>query len=419
MQMEDRRLPKKEFVREKIKNKPTNHKRLWKQAGVHAMNGAAFALAMSAVILLMIPAVQKRWDTARLPEEPESESETMDTQESQAAAEPEKPDAEVPFSIEDYQKIQTKLYGIGNRANRSVVRITSVVSNTDWFDNSYEREGEGSGTIIADREGKLWILTEKRVIKKASSIHVTFVNDAVAPAELVKYDGNTGLAMLTVEKEALEEDTVSSIQVMETGNASMLHKGSVVIALGSPAGTNYSIQTGCITATGNEISTQDCNYSVYTTDIVANQNGSGIIINSEGNLVGVMMQGFGTESASTLTAVSISELEPVMELLFAGADVPYFGMYVSTVTERIAERHGLPEGVYVKEVSMDSPAMDAGLQSGDVIISVAGEKVSTVKQYNEVLLGLTPNETYSVVIRREGAKGYKKITCRVEAGVLQ
>lgn len=417
--MENKHLPKNEFVREKIKEKPKNHKRLWIQAGIYALNGAMFALAMSVVLLLMIPAIRMKWEEAGLPEQADSAPGTTASQEPLTQTGTGNQTNNEPFSIDDYQKIQMQLYGIGSQSNKSMVTITSVESRKDWFDTSYEQEGKGSGTIIADRRGKLWILTEKKVIKKASSIYVTFFNDAVASAELVKYDGNTGLALLTVSKDALDADTLSEIQVMETGDTNMVHKGSVVIALGNPTGTNDSIQTGIITSTGNKISTQDCNYSVYTTDIAANQNGSGIIINAEGKLIGVMIQSFGADSASTLTAVDILELKPVMDLLFSDADVPYFGVYVSTVTKQIADKYEIPKGVYVIEAAMDSPAMNAGLQSGDVILSVNKEKVSTVEEYNKVLLSLTPKETYSVVIKREGANGYKKLTCKVEAGVLQ
>lgn len=416
--MEENHLPKNEFVREKIKEKPRNHKRIWRQAGIYALNGAVFALAMSVVFVLMIPAIRMKWEDAGRSMENDSGPDTAPPQTSQA-----QPvwngTEEGPFSIEDYQRVQTQLYRIGNRSNRSVVTVTSVVSGTDWFDHSYEREGQGCGTIIADREGRFWILTEKKVIKKASSIHVTFVNGAEASADLVKYDGNTGLALLSVEKTELDSGMLSDIEVMEIENSGMVHKGSVVIALGNPAGVNGMILSGVITATGNEISVPDCNYHVYKTDIAANTNGSGIIINTDGRLVGMMVQNLGADSSGTLAAVDFTELKPVIDLLSAGADVPYFGAYVSTVSSRIAEKHGLPEGVYVREVSMDSPAMNAGLQSGDVILSVNKEKVSTVEQYNAVLLALTPKETYSVVIMREGAKGYKKITCRVDAGVLQ
>lgn len=69
------------------------------------------------------------------------------------------------MTLDDYQQIQTELYAIGNTANKSIVTITGVVSDTDWFNNSYEREGQGCGTIIGESGGKLWILTEKKRLK--------------------------------------------------------------------------------------------------------------------------------------------------------------------------------------------------------------------------------------------------------------
>ena len=427
--MEDKQVPERNFVREKIKNKPLNYRRILMKAAVSALYGVAFALAVGLTLYVLMPALRAKWEKSRpVPETQEvSTQETQITsqiqetqkQETQKPEEAKEQSKREPLSIDDYQRIQTELYAIGNRANRSIVTITSVVSDTDWFNNSYEREGQGCGTIIGDRDDKLFILTEKKVIKDASEIQVTFINDAVATAQLMKYDGNTGLAVLTVDKEMLEDSTLSAIAVMETGVAGTVHKGSMVIALGSPLGTNYSILTGNITAMNNEISTQDKNYSVYTTDIVANKNGSGILINTEGKMVGVVMQDYNTASSSTLMAVDVAELEPVLELLCANRDVPNLGIYVSTVTDKISNKYGLPKGVFIKEIAMDSPAMSAGLQSGDVIVKLAGQDVGDVDEFSSVVLGLTVGESYPVVVMREGTGGYKKITCKVEAGVLK
>ena len=297
--------------------------------------------------------------------------------------------------------------------------ITSVVSDTDWFNTSYEREGQGSGSIVGDTGGKLLILTERKVIKDASKINVTFIDDSVAPAELMKYDGNTGLAVLAVAKDKMEKSTLSLIKIMSMGNSSTVHKGSIVIALGSPLGTNYSILTGNITSTDNEISTQDSNYSVYTTDIVANKNASGILINTDGEMIGVVMQNYSAASTGALTAVDVTELNRIMELLYASKDVPYLGAHISTVTDKIANTYGIPKGVYIKEVEMDSPAMNAGLQSGDVIQKIDDKDITTDDSYTDAVLGLTPGETYSVVFMREGSNGYKELTCEIEAGILK
>lgn len=422
-QMEDKQLQKNEFVREKIKDKPKNYKRLWIKLLTAAGCGIVFALTAVLVMLFMLPTLRGKMqenmpqtqlrdsqtdDTKDTPAETQSEEDTQDTQTQNKE-----------FTIDDYQKIQTQLYAIGNLANKSIVTITSVVSDTDWFNNSYEREGQGSGTIIGDEDGKLLILTERRIIKDASKISVTFIDDTVAPAELIKYDGNTGLAVLEVEKTKMESSTLSVIGVMSMGNSNSVHKGSIVIALGSPLGTNYSILTGSITSTSNEISTEDCNYSVYTTDIVANKNGSGILINTDGEMIGVVMQNYSAASTGALTAVDANELKEIIALLSDSKDVPYLGVHISTVTEKIANTYGIPKGVYIKEVEMDSPAMNAGLQSGDVILKIDDQDITTADSYTEAVLGLTQKETYSVVFMREGSNGYKELTCDIEAGILK
>lgn len=421
--MEDKQLPKNEFVREKIKDKPKNYKRIWIRFLTAAGCGIVFALAAVLVMLLMLPSLREelKENTPDTQVQNSQEPETEDTQEATQTPDDTQEQKEIirEFTIDDYQKIQTQLYAIGNVANKSIVTITSVVSDTDWFNTSYEREGQGSGTIVGDTGGKLLILTERKVIKDASKINVTFIDDSVAPAELMKYDGNTGLAVLAVAKDKMEKSTLSLIKIMSMGNSSTVHKGSIVIALGSPLGTNYSILTGNITSTGNEISTQDSNYSVYTTDIVANKNASGILINTDGEMIGVVMQNYSAASTGALTAVDVTELNRIMELLYASKDVPYLGAHISTVTDKIANTYGIPKGVYIKEVEMDSPAMNAGLQSGDVIQKIDDKDITTDDSYTDAVLGLTPGETYSVVFMREGSNGYKELTCEIEAGILK
>ena len=421
--MEDKQLQRNEFVREKIKDKPKNYKRLWIKLLTAAGCGIVFALTAVLVMLFKLPTLRGKMQE-NMPQTQLRDSQTDDTQDTPAETQSEEDTQETQtqnkeFTIDDYQKIQTQLYAIGNLANKSIVTITSVVSDTDWFNNSYEREGQGSGTIIGDEDGKLLILTERRIIKDASKISVTFIDDTVAPAELIKYDGNTGLAVLEVEKTKMESSTLSVIGVMSMGNSNSVHKGSIVIALGSPLGTNYSILTGSITSTSNEISTEDCNYSVYTTDIVANKNGSGILINTDGEMIGVVMQNYSAASTGALTAVDANELKEIIALLSDSKDVPYLGVHISTVTEKIANTYGIPKGVYIKEVEMDSPAMNAGLQSGDVILKIDDQDITTADSYTEAVLGLTLKETYSVVFMREGSNGYKELTCDIEAGILK
>ena len=308
-----------------------------------------------------------------------------------------------------------QLYRVGTSATKFVVGVTGVTDATDIFNNSYETEGQGVGVILRDNGKQLIILTEKNVVDKADKLSVTFVNDMMADAALVKYDSNTGIAIISVDKSLLDDATIRAIAGAELGNSNIVSRGASVIALEA----NYAILTGLVTSTTNELSAQDNNYSVLTTDIASNKLQSGILINTDGQVIGLSLQDFNpAEENNTLTAVSISDLSPVIEKLESGADVPYIGITCTTVTEKIANRYNIPKGVYIKQVTMDSPAFVSGLQSGDVIVAVNNTEVSNVSAYNTQLMKQKPEDTCNLKVKRKGSNGYTEITCQVKIGVM-
>ena len=80
------------------------------------------------------------------------------------------------LELEDYQKLQDKLYAIGKKANKSVVTVTGVTSGMDWFSTPYEKEDRTAGIIIGNNGEELLILTEKKIIVDARKIHITFID---------------------------------------------------------------------------------------------------------------------------------------------------------------------------------------------------------------------------------------------------
>lgn len=132
------------------------------------------------------------------------------------------------------------------------------------------------------------------------------------------------------------------------------------------------------------------------------------------------MQDYSSDGdQNTLTAISISELKTLIEMLSNNQDIPYIGLELTTVTNDIANEYDIPKGAYIKEVKMDSPAMAAGLQKGDVITKMGGEAIYTVDSYESKLLELKPDERVKIVVERQGTSGYKEITCTVDVSVLQ
>ena len=120
------------------------------------------------------------------------------------------------LELADFQKLQNKLYAVGKEANKFIVTVTGVKSDTDWFNNPYESKGQASGIIVAENSRELLVLTERKAIADAQEIYVTFINDVSVKAEMKKYDGNTGIAVLSVKASELTESTKNAITV--TGN---------------------------------------------------------------------------------------------------------------------------------------------------------------------------------------------------------
>lgn len=405
------------FIREKIKNKPINKRQLFLKTLWVIFCGALFGLMACLVFVMVKPRLEQLIEPEPGPvtiprdDEPDPEPEP----------EPEPVYVPADLTADDYQKLLNKLYAIGKKANRSVVTVTGVTSSVDWFESAYEKEDQASGIIIANNGQELLILTEKKVIANAEAIHITFINEDVVPATLKKYDGNTGIAVISVALSDISEETMGKIDVITLGNSLTVNQGTVVIAIGSPLGANYSILTGTITSSGNTVSTWDSTYKLFTTDIIGSVRGSGVLINLQGEVVAIVMQDYSSQGdQNTITALSVSQLKNVIENLSNGKDIPYLGLKGSTVTTGIHEKYGLPKGVYIKnvETNLPSPAMNAGLQEGDVIMAINGKAILTMDEYTQILLGLSPGQQVKMKVMRQNGETYVELECSATVGVL-
>lgn len=414
------------FIKEKIKDKPINKKRMLIHMGYDILCAIVFGAIACLVFVGLKPHVEewmqpKEDKTITIPkdEEPQVEEETPE-ETSQQPQEPDTVYVQEELGVEGYQNLQKELYAIGKQANKSVVTVTGVTSGMDWFNTPYESQNQAAGVIIANNGQELLILTEKKVIADAQSLSITFSDNKTAPAMLKKYDGNTGIAIISVALTDISEETMNRIAVATLGNSYSLTQGTMVIAIGNPLGANYSILCGTITSSQNKVTTIDNNYTIFTTDMVGSENGSGVLVNLSGEIVGLVLKDYSNQGdRNTITALSISELKQVIEDLSNNKDIPYLGLRISTATEGISNKYNIPKGVYVKAVEMDSPALAAGIQEADVIVEINGEEISTVEQYNQLLMGLNPGDEVKVTVKRQSAEEYVDLECKATVGVLQ
>ena len=118
----------------------------------------------------------------------------------------------------------------------------------------------------------------------------------------------------------------------------------------------------------------DSEYHLLTTDIMGNSEGSGVLVNLDGKIVGVIAQSFSGEAdTGVVTALSISDLRKLIEQLSNNEDLIYLGVRGQDISSSLAQKTGIPTGIYVNSVEEDSPAMNAGIQNGDVIVKVGNE----------------------------------------------
>ncbi|MGN0343747.1 MAG: S1C family serine protease [Lachnospiraceae bacterium] len=419
-----------QFIKETRKEKPINRKRLFRHIIETLVLAVIFGSVASLTFVVLKPRLEQYFSPEEPPQvsfvepEPEEEpvSEEKDNDENDAKAETETVIIEkpTPMDLRQYQSLQNKLYAVGREADKFIVSVTNVKNDTDIFNTTYETKGIGSGVIIADTGEQLLILTEKKTIAGASSIRVTFVDGETVKAELQQYDGNTGIAVLRVKAEDVSKETKKQISVATLGSSVAISQGQTVLAVGSPIGTIHSILTGNITSNRNTISTMDCNYTIFTTDMVGSADASGALINTNGEIIGFVLQDYNMQKEqTTLAAVSISELKGVIELLSNDKPVPYLGLRISTVTDEIAEDYHMPKGVYIRDVALDSPAMQAGFQSGDVITGINGEPVVAAEDYEKILRGLTVDDVVHITYERQGAEDYIPLEIDAKVGVLE
>ena len=399
-----------EFIREKTKKKPINKKKLIKR--ILLVLGCVFLF-----VILLFAALQFDRQN-RGPQNTNQEGENVDGTESQDDEIELTPN--ISLTISDYQSLQNALYEIGANVNTSIVSISVMSEENDWIEESYETDWQAAGFITAQDNDYIYVLTETRLIEDESNIKVVFIDGASAKATLLRTDERTGMAMLTVEKRLMQPETRRAISIAKFGDSDTITSGAVLIALGSPLGTNYAILSGNVTSVDNRVSMKDKNYALLTTDMITSRNGSGVLVDINGEIVGIIAQSFaGAEEVGALTAVSVNDVKSMVSAMINGKDRAYIGLYVSTVTDVISKEHNIPEGVFVKEVVTESPAMRAGLQSGDVIVKVNDTVILTDAEFSKKIENLIPGTRCEIQVKRQSGDAYYDVTCEVEIGKIK
>lgn len=152
----------------------------------------------------------------------------------------------------------------------------------------------------------------------------------------------------------------------------------------------------------------DGSYQRINTDIIGKNENGGILMNLDGQVVGILGPDTKNADSSTLNGVGISEIGGLVNALASRTSLPYFGILGKDVTDALSKELNMPKGVIVMQVEEGSPAMENGIQATDVITSLDGSEVESMQDYMAILRDRKPGDTISVSLWRKGKSEYKE-----------
>ena len=258
------------------------------------------------------------------------------------------------------------------------------------------RQGEGSGFIVS-ADG--YILTNAHVVADADDVTVRTLDRREYAAKVVGIDRRSDVAVLKIEG--------NQLPVVKIGDPSKLRPGEWVLAIGSPFTFENTVTAGIVSATGRSMPGEDGLVPFIQTDVAVNPgNSGGPLFNLNGEVVGINSQIYSRSGGwmGLSFAIPIDVAANVRDQLVATGKVTRgrIGVGIREVNAQFADAFGLdrPRGALVEQVVENGPAAKAGVQIGDVILSVNGKNVERSSQLPSVISAFKPGETAKVEVWR-------------------
>lgn len=418
-----------DFMREKIKQRPINRGKLFRRTVLTVSLAIVFGLVACLTFLLLEPVFNRALnpepaatpDPVVFPEEHVDEEvppEDLIADDTEMQRGEDRNVMEVidnyVFDVSDYNEMYTSLRSIATEAEKSIVTVTGTTPGADWWGGQLASGGTASGLVVADNGFSLLILTDFAAVRSAETVQVLFHQGDAVPASLLSHDARTGLCVLSVAHGDLPDITPEEIPIATLGSSlSTLLPGSPVIAVGSPAGAPDTVVYGMITGNGRTLNLTDANVSLLTTDILSQETSGGVLVNTNGDVLGIFTPALTARLKDSgdpqLAAYGISSVRKMIEHLSNRRQPAFLGIYGAEVPADIRDAEDIPPGAYITRIAADSPAMDAGIQSGDVIVRLDETEIGSFSAFTAALSEKKPDDTVAIALMRLGPDGYTEM----------
>lgn len=306
---------------------------------------------------------------------------------------------------DNYSKSVKSLSDVAKKGKRSVVSLLVLTGATIGNKEFVSESQSVSGVLIADNGQELLILGPTMEVGETQQIQATFCDGKKYQVTEKKSDANLELTIYAVKESQLEEKTAKSIRLAALGSSYEVKKGDTTVLLGMLYGQGDAVGYGVLRSSTEKAERADGTYHILGAELAGFTGGSGIMFNRQGEVIGIICDAAGEDAKEELMhAYAISDIKDVMQFLANGESVPYIGIHATDVSENIAEDRRIPRGIYVDKVEADSPAMRAGIQSGDVLTAIGGTDIENFEQYHELLMEEKEGTHLLIKGYRRGAK---------------
>lgn len=400
------------FIKETIKEQPTDRKRLAGKFLTAAVCGAIFGACAAGTMALIVPKALERFGTA--PDQKAVVTLTPSVKAEQVTPTPEATEQEKTSASTAWQNdLSDGMSQIAEEPRRALVRISAAGEDSDLLDDSFLEYGDEEGFVFLKNSEAFYILTVSDQMQEADKFTVTFSDGTVTDGILCKKDLRTGFFVIKVPFTSVDEETQEKIPAAPLVAADDMKQTESVIAIGSPSGDYDSLMGGTITSVTGTLKVADEEYGMLTTDMVGSEEGGGILLNSSGEVAGIIWNQ-EEDRTNVIRAVETAQLRPLLESMANGEDICYIGIMGATISSYQSENLDVPRGVYVDAVDEDSPAMTAGIQNGDILHALDGQEVQSMEEYASVLQGLNKGTRTTVNVYRKNPFGeYEDVQLKV------
>lgn len=310
------------------------------------------------------------------------------------------------------QDLEAGIYQIAENAEPFLVDVMGIMGEPDWFEEISTTENQTPGIII-HMEDKVLVLTNRNAVNSVNYIRVRFCDGTIAQGHEIAYDLPTNLSVIQVD--SITEETRGTVRAASFHGGEMA-QGELVLALGRPLGKFNTVVYGHVAGQSMKKYTDAVYRRIYT-DIAASTKAQGVLINEQGQVLGLINQNLASEGSENLiTALGTLEIQSLVEKLMRGENPGYLGIEGETFSSDRAGIDYKGEGVYVTKVKKDFPAMASGIQGGDIVTGIGEKKIKDMAELQHEILQYTIGDKVSVTLMRRGRGEYKEMTFEVELG---